>query len=167
MPPANRGVVPIQRQYAGADCVVGANLPVAMVPTSRVVPKPELDGRLSQYVSVRLTNRSAGRRERATPHANLSPMKKDTKCDRQSSWLHRLVRRVYLWKYGCRGGIKPPLGFVPWGQPTITQQVAYQYRVRMWRMESAIYDSTGLPDEWLGTCETLLSLPNAKDEPRP
>ena len=39
-----------------------------------------------------LTNRSAGRREWATLHAKFTTMKKDTKCDKQSSWLHRMVR---------------------------------------------------------------------------
>jgi hypothetical protein len=62
--------------------------------------------------------------------------------------MKHLIKKLYRWKYGCRGGLRPPAGFGPFANPSIAEQIAYQYRRACWRLESRIYDWTGLPQEW-------------------
>lgn len=59
-----------------------------------------------------------------------------------------VIRRIYLYRYGCRGAIRPPLGHSPYSAPTAWQRLVYKYRVACWKLESRIYEWTGLPKEW-------------------
>jgi hypothetical protein len=62
--------------------------------------------------------------------------------------MKNIIRRIYALKYGCRGGLRPPLGFGSHETPTTAAKMAYQYRRAVWVMESRIYKWTGLPKEW-------------------
>lgn len=62
----------------------------------------------------------------------------------------RLIRKLYLWRYGMRGGLQPPLGFPPWNKPHPYSPRFLWYRYRKWitKIENNIYRWTGLPKEW-------------------
>ena len=58
------------------------------------------------------------------------------------------IKRLYRYRYGCRGGLRPPLGHAPHSDPTAWQSITYQCRFIFWKVESRIYEWTGLPQEW-------------------
>ncbi len=53
-----------------------------------------------------------------------------------------MIRTLYKLRYGTRGAIKPPIN---WNR---AHSVFYRWRYQIWRIEAAIYNWTGLPDEW-------------------
>jgi len=69
--------------------------------------------------------------------------------------LWRLVRLLYRWRYGVRGGIKPPLN---WHRARYCP--IYRWRYQAWVIEERIYQWTKLPDEWWAWVKKP-ALPNA------
>ena len=61
--------------------------------------------------------------------------------------MKNIIRRIYLYRYGCRGALRPPLGHHPYFAPTAWQRIAYKSRFVFWKVESRIYEWTGLPQE--------------------
>ena len=62
-----------------------------------------------------------------------------------------IVRWALLQRYGFRGGLRPPLGrnSPPWDQTShFWKDIWYAYRVAMWKIDSALYQKSGIADEW-------------------
>lgn len=66
--------------------------------------------------------------------------------------MKRLIRSIYKLKYGVRGAIKPPTGhyYLHREQSLLgkLQNLNYKRKLYFWKLESRIYNWTGLPKEW-------------------
>lgn len=66
--------------------------------------------------------------------------------------MKRVVAYLLALRYGVRGGLKPPLGFLDTvaNRPPLPARIRYRIRLWWWRRMSRLYDWSGLPDRWHG-----------------
>lgn len=59
-----------------------------------------------------------------------------------------IIKALYRLRYKGVGALRPPLGFPPWERVPWFRRAWYKYRLFFWRIESDIYEWTGLPEDW-------------------
>lgn len=64
---------------------------------------------------------------------------------RKLGLLRSFLQKLYRLKYGDVGGIKPPMGLLNANRLSC---LVYRYKKLMWRMESAVFKYTLIPDLW-------------------
>lgn len=64
-----------------------------------------------------------------------------------------LLRHYFLLRYGCRGGLRPPLGLNPFQHTPAWKRVRYRFRHYCWKIENYLYTLSGIPAWWSVTTD--------------
>lgn len=62
-----------------------------------------------------------------------------------------LIGMLLIWRYGVRGGLRPPTNPLGYFRPTGPRRWArlcYRWRVWCWSVDSRLYDWSGIPERW-------------------
>lgn len=66
--------------------------------------------------------------------------------------MKRILRSYLIWRWGFRGGLKPPLGYPPeyllLGPIPVQAKLAYRWRYFCWKIENALYTWSGIPERF-------------------